>query len=201
MYDSKPCIRNSSEILPKQSPGCPECAPGQIERDPELWLSVSKPWQHANVKCEKRICVIYQSFDSPHKVNPSVPIYNEYIKNIYTGWWLTYPLKNDGVRQIGSSSQPLGPLGKIQSSIKFMFQTTNLWKISPYLPMNQSNEYPWYPLVKWPAGTLKPWSSAASHQSRDCARASSSALPHQEYLRKWFRKRMFTWGCSMMFIA
>ena len=34
------------------------------------------------------------------------------------GWGIPTPLKNDGVRQIGSSSQLLG-------KIKFMFQTTN----------------------------------------------------------------------------
>ena len=28
-----------------------------------------------------------------------------YEGDMMTGWWLTYPLKNDGVHQIGSSSQ------------------------------------------------------------------------------------------------
>ena len=40
---------------------------------------------------------------------------------VYTGWWfLPTPLKNDGVRRIGSSSQLLG-------KIKFMFQTIHIY--------------------------------------------------------------------------
>jgi hypothetical protein len=41
------------------------------------------------------------------------------IFQVFSGWWLSpTPLKNDGVRQIGSSSQLL-------EKIKLMFQTTN----------------------------------------------------------------------------
>ena len=41
-------------------------------------------------------------------------------------WFQPSPLKNDGLRQIGSSSQLLG-------KITFMFQTTNQWLLSEYL--------------------------------------------------------------------